>query len=105
MKTLITVGNDTYLLPTTADIAKVIELMRGLRRVQSETIYGGPSDEERWKDECGYRNANVVEARTERLRVEVVDDKDLVERAEWDTLKAATAEKIEAKRKALPKAA
>lgn len=81
MKTLLTIGGDTYLLPDTADAATILKQLNGAVRTTSETHYG--PDNARYDGEH-YFHACVKEDVRASIRLELVDDAHVLSRKDWD---------------------
>ena len=84
MKTLLTVGNDTLLLPANTDPAAVLKLMVGAKVVRSESHFTKETKQHR---SGRYIHAEVVqEGRGERISVSCVPDDAVVTKDEWQAL-------------------
>lgn len=102
MKTLLTIGGQTYLLPDSADAATVLKQLVGAVRVNNRTHYGpGETTEERYGE--GYFSAQVAELTRSGVRIELVDNDEVLSQAEWDRRVKAEEERLAGK--VLPKAA
>ena len=101
MKTILTIGGQSYLLPDAADAATVLKQLNGAVRLDDATHYG--PDEDRYGD--GYFRAEVKRTERERVRVELVDADELFSPAEWEKRCKEMDAQIAAKAKGLPKAA
>lgn len=96
MKTLLGINGETYLLPETKDLAKVLEVLKGIRPLKGRTNYG-PDGDHRYDEAHGYLRKDVVQPPA-RLRVELVADEDVVTDQEFDRI----VEQFEAVQKTLP---
>ncbi len=105
MKTLLTIGDTTYLMPDNTDPAKVLSLFAGMKATEDRHEWG--PDEARYNDDLRL-NKRVQSERASRVRVELVNDDDVVTEKEWKELAADRAKREAAwrtKRGDLPKAA
>jgi len=102
MKTLLTIGGQQYLIPKTTDLNKLLDLFQGVTRVRSETLYG-PDDAKYQSD--WYVNKEVMDARQEPVRVEIVHDDDVVTAAEFEAVKATHEKRCADFEKSQPKKA
>lgn len=91
MKTLITIGGDQYLIPKTTDLNKILDLFQGITRVRNEALHG--PDSARYQSEW-YQSKEVLDARPEKVRVELVHDDDVVTQAEFAAIKEAHEKKV-----------
>lgn len=73
MKTLLSIGGETYLLPDKKDMAQVLETLKGITPVRSRTLYG-PDGENRYSEEHGYCNKFVTAENQAKIKVELVLD-------------------------------
>jgi hypothetical protein len=85
MKTLLGINGETYLLPDAKDLAKVLEVLKGIQPVRSKTVYG-PDGEHRYSEEHGYCTKEVLDPNPARIKVEVVLDGEIVTREEYERL-------------------
>lgn len=91
MKALLTINGDSYLIPKTTDLNKIIDLFQGVQRVRQKDLWG--PDSARYEDGLHVSREVLADA-PERVRVELVPDGDVVSRAEWDALEAAHAKRV-----------
>jgi hypothetical protein len=87
MKTLLGIDGETYLLPETKDLAKVLEVLKGITPVRHRTVYG-PEGENRYSEAHGYCTKEVLDPQPARLRVEIVMGEDVVTQSDFDRLTA-----------------
>ena len=80
MKAILTIGGESFLIPKTTDLNKILELFQGARTVRNESIYG--PDKARY-EEPFYVNRTVAAAREAKVRVELLHDDEVVSHAEW----------------------
>ena len=84
MKTLLTVGSNTLLLPANTDPAAVLKLLVGAKVVHSESHLTNATKQHR---SGRYIHAEVVqEGRGERISVSCVPDDAVVTKDEWQSL-------------------
>lgn len=99
MKTLLTVGSSTLLLPANTDPAAVLKLLVGAKVVRSESHFTKETKQHR---SGRYLHAEVVqEGRGERISVSCVPDADVCTPNEWQELCDAE-NLLAAKENALP---
>jgi hypothetical protein len=91
MKTILTLNGNSFLIPNTKDITKLLEAFQGCTAVQSQTLYG-PEGPARY-DSAFYVSKYVQEVRPQPIRVEVVHDEEVVSWAEWESYKASHAKR------------
>ena len=78
MKTLVTIGSNTY-ITSESDLSKLLTLWRSLTRVSERVIYGpGEKTETRYDEELGYRRVQVMDPESERIRIEVLPDGEVI---------------------------
>lgn len=108
MKTLLTIGSETY-LTSESDLAKLLALTKTLTRVKERVLYGpGEKTGTRYDEELGYCRRQVAAQESERIRIEVVRDEEVVTEDEFNRLQAETEKRNLAwleKHAALPSAA
>jgi hypothetical protein len=94
MKTLLTIGNETYLLPEQKNLAQVLELLKGVQEVKSKTVYG-PDGDNRYSEEHGYCTKQVLATNQAKIRVELVLDDEVCTVTQFDAAvqKVANAER------------
>jgi hypothetical protein len=102
MKTLLTINGEKYLIPKTTDLSKVLDLLQGIQRVRSETLYG--PDDARYQSDW-YESKEVLDLRREKVRVEIIHDDEVCTRAEFEIIKAAHEKKLAEFNAAQPKQA
>lgn len=90
MKTLVTIGSNTY-ITSEADLSKLLTLCRTLTRVNERVIYGpGEKTATRYDEELGYRRALVLDPEPERLKIEVLPDGEVLTVKQFERLAAET---------------
>lgn len=94
METILTIGGDSYLLPKSEDVSKVLEMLQGVTKVRNKTIYG--PDGELCYDEQFYRTAEVLEPRPLQFRVELLHDNNVMSQKAFAELEAETKKRIAA---------
>ena len=98
MKTLLTVGGSTMLLPQNTDPAAILKLLVGAKVVRSQSHFTKETKEHR---SGRYSHAQVIqEGRGERIAVECVPDEDVCTPSEWQDL--VNAENLKAEKEPLP---
>lgn len=90
MKTLVTIGSNTY-ITSESDLSKLLTFCRTLKRVSEQVIYGpGEKTETRYDDELGYRRVQVVNPESERIRIEVLPDGEVITEDQFNRLAEET---------------
>lgn len=93
MKTLLGINGETYLLPETKDLAKVLEVLKGITLVRNKTVYG-PDGDNRYSEAHGYCVKEVMAASPAKIRVEIVTDGDVVTQEEFNRLLESSAKHL-----------
>lgn len=104
MKTTLSIGRTTLLLPKNTNPSQLLEMLVGAQVVDAKSYYG-PRGE---FNADLYVSKQVIEREQERISVSCVPDADIVTPAEWDSLRAATdakAAELQNQNQTLPKAA
>ncbi|MEI6076732.1 MAG: hypothetical protein WCS94_14210 [Verrucomicrobiota bacterium] len=81
MKTILTIGSDSYLVPQTTDLNKILDLFQGMKCVRNESLYG--PDKARY-EEPYYINRMVTEDHDTEVSVALIHDSKVVSRRSWN---------------------
>ncbi len=90
MKTLVTIGSNTY-ITSESDLSKLLTLCRTLTRVSERVIYGpGEKAETRYDEELGYQRVQVMNPESERIRIEILPDGEVITEDQFNRLAEET---------------
>lgn len=84
MKAILTIGGESYLIPKTTDLNKILDLFQGVTRVRGENLWG--PDDARYTDGFSI-SREVLDVQQSKIRVELVLDEDVCSAGEWQLLK------------------